>query len=58
MWSQWDAGMFVPFVPGKENLDWNIPNPKGQPIEFFREIRDSIEQEVGKLLKEIYFNLL
>ena len=47
------CGDVCPFVPGKERLDWQIPDPKGKPVEFFREVRDTIEREVGKLLETI-----
>ncbi len=47
------CGDVCPFVPGKERLDWQIPDPKGKPVEFFREVRDTIEREVGMLLDSI-----
>ncbi len=47
------CGDVCPFVPGKERMDWQIPDPKGKPVEFFREVRDTIEREVGKLLDSI-----
>jgi protein-tyrosine-phosphatase len=31
--------------------DWGLPDPKGQPIERVREIRDEIEQRVKALLE-------
>lgn len=49
------CGDVCPYVPGKKQLDWQIPDPKGQPIEFIRQVRDMIEKEVEKLLDEIYF---
>ena len=33
--------------------DWALDDPKGQPIEKVREIRDQIEKSVEKLVKEI-----
>ena len=36
----------------KETLDWGLEDPKGQPIERVREIRDEIEQHVKKLIEE------
>jgi arsenate reductase (thioredoxin) len=35
-----------PFVPGLEKLDWDIPDPQGQPIESVRRIRDEILHQV------------
>jgi arsenate reductase (thioredoxin) len=37
-----------PFL--KETTDWHLEDPKGQPIEKVREIRDEIEQRVKNLL--------
>jgi arsenate reductase len=37
------------FVPTE---DWKIPDPKGQPIEKVREIRDEIRRRVEALIKE------
>ncbi|HXV88100.1 MAG TPA: arsenate reductase ArsC [Nitrososphaeraceae archaeon] len=34
-------------------LDWNIEDPKGKPIEKFREIRDEIDQRVKELVASI-----
>ena len=31
-------------------IDWNIEDPKGKPIEKVREIRDTIQQGVKKLV--------
>jgi protein-tyrosine-phosphatase len=33
--------------------DWGIDDPKGQPIERVREIRDEIEQRVRALVEEM-----
>lgn len=49
------CGDVCPYCPGKYKLDWQIPDPKGQPIEYVREVRNIIEKEVEKLLNEIYF---
>jgi protein-tyrosine-phosphatase len=35
----------------KKLIDWNLPDPKGKPIEKVREIRDEIERKVTDLLK-------
>jgi arsenate reductase (thioredoxin) len=42
-----------PAVLSKRVLEWNIPDPKGKLIAFFREVRDLIEGKVKSLLKEI-----
>ncbi len=51
----WVVGMgcgdACPVHRAKKILDWEIPNPKGQPIEVVRRIRDQIELRVKELLK-------
>ena len=39
-----------PFFPAKEELSWDILDPKGQGIEVFREVRDQIRKQVEVLL--------
>lgn len=36
-----------------ESEDWGLEDPKGQPVEKVREIRDQIEARVRKLIEEI-----
>jgi len=45
------CGENCPFVPGLRVEDWAIPDPKGQPPERVREIRDEIRQRVTKLVE-------
>jgi arsenate reductase len=33
-------------------VDWQLPDPKGQPMERVRAIRDQINEQVKGLLKE------
>ena len=42
-----------PAILAKEIVEWSIPDPKGQSIEFYREVRDMIEDKVKTLLTEI-----
>ncbi|MDD4878977.1 MAG: arsenate reductase ArsC [Candidatus Omnitrophica bacterium] len=42
-----------PFVPAKKHIEWNIPDPKGKEIEFFRMVRDTIKEKILKLISEI-----
>ncbi len=37
----------------KDVLDWQIPDPKGKPIEEVREIRDQIKAKVIFLIKSL-----
>jgi arsenate reductase len=47
------CGDACPHVPGLQRDDWPISDPKGQPIERVREIRDEIRARVaGFLAKE------
>jgi arsenate reductase len=46
------CGEFCPYVPGVRVVDWALPDPKGQPVERVREIRDQIHEQVKVLLKE------
>ena len=42
-----------PFVPAKQHIDWNIADPKGKDVEFFRKVRDDIADKVRELVKNI-----
>jgi arsenate reductase (thioredoxin) len=45
------CGDACPYVPGLRIDDWPLPDPKGQPIERVREIRDEIRRRVDSLLE-------
>jgi arsenate reductase (thioredoxin) len=47
------CGDTCPIFPGKRYLDWNVPDPSGQPIDTVRDIRDDIQARVSKLLREL-----
>lgn len=44
------CGEKCPFVPGVERDDWPFDDPKGQPLEGVRAIRDQIRARVEALL--------
>jgi arsenate reductase len=46
------CGDACPYVPGLKKLDWPLPDPKGQPIESVRKIRDEIHHRVEALATE------
>jgi len=46
------CGEACPLVPGLRVVDWSIPDPKGEPLETVRQIRDQIHEQVKRLLKE------
>jgi arsenate reductase (thioredoxin) len=45
------CGDECPFVPGLATDDWPLPDPKNQPIDVVRNIRDDIRQRVLQLLQ-------
>jgi arsenate reductase len=42
-----------PYVPGKRYLNWQLPDPKDEPLEGVREIRDEIGRRVEQLAGEL-----
>src|SRR5580658_1879395 len=46
------CGEACPVVPGIERDDWPLDDPKGQPIERVRKIRDEVERRVRQLLAD------
>ena len=42
-----------PAVPAKKIIEWQIPDPKGKPIDEVRRIRDLLEVKVKGLLEEV-----
>ena len=42
-----------PAILAKKIIEWDIPDPKGKPIDIFRKVRDLIEDKVRTLLKEM-----
>jgi protein-tyrosine-phosphatase len=47
------CGDACPYFPGKTYLDWPLTDPKGQPIEVVREIRNEIKAKVEALIAEV-----
>ena len=47
------CGDECPFIPGKRYMDWDLPDPKGRPLEEVRRIRDDIGSRVEALLREL-----
>ncbi len=45
------CGESCPVVPGLERADWDLPDPKGQPPERVRAIRDDIRARVTALVR-------
>jgi arsenate reductase (thioredoxin) len=47
------CGDQCPYFPGKRYIDWDLPDPKGQPIPQVRAIRDDVANRVHQLLAEL-----
>ena len=47
------CGDACPIFPGKRYEDWEVADPKGQPIEVVRAIRDDLQARVTALLGEV-----
>ena len=46
------CGDECPLLPGVEKDDWDLADPKGQPLDAVRGIRDEIERRVKELIDE------
>jgi arsenate reductase len=46
------CGDDCPLIPGVERDDWPLDDPKGQPVEVVRQIRDEIRKRVMELVRE------
>ena len=47
------CGDACPYIPGKRYLDWELPDPKGRPVEEVRATRDDIARRVDALVDEL-----
>ena len=47
------CGDTCPFIPGKRYVDWPLDDPKGQPVDVVRRIRDDIKIRVEELLAQL-----
>ena len=47
------CGDECPFVPGKRYLDWDLPDPKGRPLDEVRATRDEIARRVEALVDDL-----
>jgi arsenate reductase (thioredoxin) len=47
------CGDECPYIPGKRYIDWDLPDPKGQPVEAVRGTREEIARRVEALLGEL-----
>ena len=47
------CGDACPWMPAKQFIDWQIPDPKHMDPEAFNEVRDLIEKKIKQLLKDL-----
>ena len=47
------CGDACPYIPGKQYIDWELPDPKGLQVDQVRAIRDDISQKVTALAAEL-----
>lgn len=48
------CGDACPWMPAKQFIDWQIPDPKHMEPEQFNEVRDFISGKVKELVKRLY----
>ncbi len=46
------CGDECPYIPGKRYVEWNLPDPKGRPLDEVRAIRDDIARRIDSLLAD------
>jgi arsenate reductase (thioredoxin) len=42
-----------PVIPGKRYVSWQLPDPKSQPLDRVRAIRDDVARRVSELVDEL-----
>jgi arsenate reductase (thioredoxin) len=47
------CGDSCPYIPGRRYVDWDLPDPKGQPLDAVRGIRDDIGERIPELIAEL-----
>lgn len=47
------CGDACPYIPGKRYLDWDLPDPKGRPLQDVRALRELIGGRVEELVREL-----
>jgi arsenate reductase (thioredoxin) len=47
------CGDQCPFIPGKRYIDWDLPDPKGKPVDEVRHTRNEIDRRVHQLVAEL-----
>ena len=47
------CGDACPYIPGKRYIDWDLPDPKGLPLDEVRALRDEIAHRTEALVAEL-----
>jgi arsenate reductase len=47
------CGDECPYIPGKLYIDWDLPDPKGKPVEEVRKLRGEIRERVSDLVAQL-----
>jgi protein-tyrosine-phosphatase len=47
------CGDACPYIPGRRYIDWDLPDPKGRPLDEVRATRDEIGRRIDELLREL-----
>jgi protein-tyrosine-phosphatase len=47
------CGDSCPVLPGKRYIDWELPDPTGQPVEVVRALRDEISRRIEALVGDL-----
>jgi protein-tyrosine-phosphatase len=47
------CGDQCPYFPGKRYIDWDLPDPKGQPLDQVRRTREQISERVAGLVTQL-----
>jgi arsenate reductase len=47
------CGDACPYIPGKRYVDWDLPDPKGRPLDEVRATRDEIARRIDSLVQEL-----
>jgi arsenate reductase len=46
------CGDECPYIPGKRYIEWDLPDPKGRPLDEVHAIRDDIARRIDSLLAD------
>jgi len=47
------CGDACPYIPGKRYIEWDLPDPKGRPLDEVRAIRDEIARRIQDLVADL-----